>query len=108
MVLFNSGGEWGEQSATTAPAPFIRRPSTHELDLAIFPNPGKTFATDLGRRGRGLQAPTSPASQPSSEPALQRAPHLRTTCRCCRLVFAISELCACPTSENCSVQETVI
>lgn len=24
------------------------RPSEHELDLAIFPHHGKTFATDLG------------------------------------------------------------
>lgn len=40
MVLFNGGGGRSDQVASTPLGPgWVRRPSEHEPDLAIFPDP---------------------------------------------------------------------
>lgn len=42
MVLFNGRGGWSDQGVRTALAPgWVRRPSKHDQDLAIFLSPGE-------------------------------------------------------------------
>lgn len=104
MVLFNGGGEWKDQGPRTPPAQAGSgaHPSMNWIWPSFRPLK-KTFAIDLGLRRTQLPDTVSPADQPPANPSPatggRRGLH-------CRAVFAISELCACPTSENCSVQET--
>lgn len=98
------GGVTGRQKSSGPP--WVGRPSKHEQDLAIFPTPGEDICNCRGPERTQLPdsllscrpAPGEPLTSPGQEEgesALGR-------------FFAISELCACHTSGNCSVQETDI
>lgn len=88
------GGVTGLQKSSGPP--WVGRPSKHEQDLAIFPTPGEDICNCRGAEWTQLpdsRLPRASPGQEEGESALGR-------------FFAISELCACHTSGNCSVRET--
>lgn len=103
MVLFNGGGGWSDRALEQL---WVRRPSKQEQDLVIFPTPGEDICNCLG--AERTQLPDCRLLHAS----LQRTPRQPAAGRRreseLRVVFAIRGLGACPTSENCSVQETEV
>lgn len=106
MVVFNGGGRSDQASRERFPgldqAP--ARPSTNWTWPSFPPLWGRQFATDLGLRGSSFHTPRllrassrrTPQQLLAGGEKVWRAPF-----------FAIRELRACRTSENCSVRETV-
>lgn len=96
------GGVTGLQKSSGPP--WVGRPSKHEQDLAIFPTPGEDICNCRGAEWTQLPDSRLPRASPRRA---SRQPWAGGGERVLWVVFfAISELCACHTSGNCSVRET--
>lgn len=104
MVLVVVGG-W-RADRVLGIALWVRRPSQHQHNLVIFPNPpplGKTFRHRLGAERTQLPDSATPEDQTTSpvEPLGRQEGRVRGVGFILfYFIFAISELCACPTSEK--------
>jgi len=96
------GGVTGRRKS---PGPaWVGRPSKHEQDLASLPTPGEDICNCRGAERTQLPDSVGACGPAPGEPLT--GPRAGGRRECFGSFFAISELCACHTSGNCSVQET--